>query len=170
MWHALPYTTHTEACGLEEFIRGFDYGKELSERYGRRYRSAKMTDVPGHTAMLPSLLVKSGIRFLHLGCNESCTPPTVPTLFWWEGPDKSRVLTFYSKEGYGSSPTPPADWPFPVWLCMSQTNDNIGTLSVREIAHLMEYAHEETGAQCRIGSMDDFTTPCCHALKRMFSR
>lgn len=156
VWHALPYTTHTEACGLEEFIRGFDYACELSQKYGRRYHSAKMTDVPGHTWMLPSLLAKAGVRFLHLGCNESCTPPAVPMLFWWEGPDGSRILTFYSKDGYGTLPIPPDDWILPTWLCMKQTNDNHGTPSIDDIGKLLISSHEATGADCIIGSMDDF--------------
>lgn len=65
-WHALPYTTHTEFCGLEEFIRGLYFSRKLSEKYGIWPVSAKMTDVPGHTWILPSLLYKAGIRFLYL--------------------------------------------------------------------------------------------------------
>ena len=44
-WHALPFTTHTEFCGLEEYIRAFDFSKLLCERYGKKVVSAKMTDV-----------------------------------------------------------------------------------------------------------------------------
>lgn len=29
IWHKLPYTTHTEFCGLEEWIRGCMYQKDL---------------------------------------------------------------------------------------------------------------------------------------------
>ena len=49
VWHSLPFTTHTEFCGLEEYIRGFSYAKTLNEKYGKNVISAKMTDVPGHT-------------------------------------------------------------------------------------------------------------------------
>ena len=155
-WHALPYTTHTEAAGLEEFIRGLHYGRQLSAMFGKKYISAKMTDVPGHTSMLPSLLAKAGIKFLHLGCNQCCTPPDVPSLFWWEGPDGGRVLTFYSHGGYGSSRVPPDDWKYPVWLCMELTGDNQGTRSLERISADLEEAHRLSGAACAIGTMDDF--------------
>ena len=69
MWHALPYTTHTEAAGLEEFIRGLHYAQQLSAMFGKKYISAKMTDVPGHTSMLPSLLAKAGINVLTVNQN-----------------------------------------------------------------------------------------------------
>ena len=30
-WHALPFTSHYDACGVEDAIRGLRYAKELSE-------------------------------------------------------------------------------------------------------------------------------------------
>ena len=40
-----------------------------------------------------------GIDFLHIGCNTASSSPDLPTLFWWEGPDGSRLLTMYTRSG-----------------------------------------------------------------------
>lgn len=156
-WHVLPFTTHTEFCGLEEYIRGMYFSRKLSKEYGKWPISAKMTDVPGHTWVLPSLLYKAGVKFLHLGCNPGCIPPDVPRLFYWEGPDGNRVLTFYSKGTYGSSLEPPEDWPYPVWLALMQTNDNIGPQGPEIIEEIIDNVNEALpGTTVVVGTMDDF--------------
>ena len=115
--HALPYTTHTEFMGFEELCRVFSFVKEFSECYSLDFPvSAKMTDVPGHTWFLPTLLSGAGIKFLHLGCNSCCRSPKVPLFFWWEGIDGSRVLTMYNTT-YGSSILPPKGWKYSSWVC-----------------------------------------------------
>jgi alpha-mannosidase len=55
-----------------------------------------MTDVPEHTWMMATLLKHAGIDFMMIGCNGASAPLKVPLLYWWQGPDGSRVLTFYS--------------------------------------------------------------------------
>ena len=157
VWHALPFTTHTEFCGLEEYIRGMYFSKELEERSGYSVISAKMTDVPGHTWILPSLLAAAGIKFLHLGCNPCSMPPDVPYMFFWEGPDGNRVLTIYSKGSYGTSLIPPEEWDFPVWLALMQTNDNVGPQDTQEVLGLLEKIKSASPeADVIIGTMDDF--------------
>lgn len=157
LWHALPFTTHTEFCGLEEWIRGLYIAGRLSERYGRQAASAKMTDVPGHTWMLPSILAKAGIRFLHLGSNSCAMPPEVPRIFLWEGPDGGRVLTYYSRGEYGTDLVPPGDWEYPYWLAMLQTPDNTGAQDIQYLDALFNRAERELpGVDLLIGSLDDF--------------
>lgn len=125
--HALPFTTHTEFLGLEELCRMFVFAKQFSKTYGVSMPiTAKMTDVPGHTWALVSVLAMAGVKFLHLGCNSASLPPDVPQLFWWEAPDGKRVLTMYNKGGYGSSLLPPKDWKLDIWPAIIQSNDNIG--------------------------------------------
>lgn len=158
-WHGLPFTTHTEFCGVEEFLRGLYWNEELCRKYGRQVISAKMTDVPGHTWMLPSLLRQAGIRFLHLGVNACSSPVELPRLFWWEGPDGSRVLTWYSAGEYGTSLLPPDDWPYPVWLALMQTHDNIGPQSSGIVRQLLDdVAAKYPDTEVWIGTMDDFAT------------
>lgn len=158
VWHALPFTSHTEFCGLEEYIRGMYFSRKLAEEFGTRPVSAKMTDVVGHTWMLPSLLNKAGVKFLHLGPNSACKLPEIPTLFFWEGPDGGRVLTFYNKAGgYGSSLLPPEGWRFPVWLALMQTNDNIGPQGPEVVDDILQKVEKGApGTKTVIGSLDDF--------------
>jgi hypothetical protein len=156
-WHAWPFTTHTAFCGLEDLVRGLHISRSLSGEFGYWPVSAKQTDVPGHTWALPSLLFHAGVRFLHLGCNSGSHAPHVPRLFWWEGPDGSRVLTFYSAGGYGTSLLPPDDWPFDTWLALQHTVDNEGPQSAEELARMREtLAEQAPGAELVVGKLDDF--------------
>lgn len=156
-WHALPFTTHTELFGLEDFIRGLYTGRALGERFGRRAVAAKMTDVPGHTWILPTLLASAGVHFLHLGCNACSTPPDVPFLFNWEGPDGSRVITMYSRGGYGTSLFPPADWKLPIWLALQHTSDNTGPQTAARVEQIVSEARDRyPEAEITVGSLDDF--------------
>ncbi|MCY9662162.1 glycoside hydrolase family 38 C-terminal domain-containing protein [Paenibacillus chondroitinus] len=157
IWHKLPYTTHTEFCGLEEWIRGMYVSEGLTNLYGYDPKDAKMTDVPGHTWVVPSLLKKAGVEFLHLGCNPATTPPDVPPVFYWEGPDGERLLTFYSKGSYGTGILPPEEWTHPVWLAMIQTSDNHGPHDA-SIIEEMKASIRESGstAELHIGSLGDF--------------
>lgn len=158
VWHALPFTSHTDFCSAEEYIEGLRFGRELSEQYHKPYSiSAKMTDVPGHGIMLPQILAGAGVKFLHLGCNEFATPPKLPFLFHWQAPSGEQVLTMYSKGGYGTSLLPPQDWEYPVWMALMQTQDNCGPQSVEVIQNLVfsiRSKYPEADIVC--GSMDDF--------------
>lgn len=156
-WHALPFTVHTEFMGLEDFIRGMYISKNLDDRYGCKTASAKMTDVPGHTWILPSLLKQAGVEFLHLGCNACSTPPDVPRLFYWEGPDGNKILTFYSKGGYGSELFPPDDWHFPIWLALIHTGDNQGSHKPEIIADILNQVKlKSPNTEVIFGGLDDF--------------
>ncbi len=89
--HALPFTTHTELLELSDLIHGLDYATRLTRGWEIDLpRDAKMTDVPSHSWVLPTLLRHAGVDFLHLGCNPASSSPRVPWLFWWEGPDGAR--------------------------------------------------------------------------------
>lgn len=157
VWHALPYTSHFDFCGQEEYRYGFTYARELSDTYGKPFPiSAKMTDVPGHGRGIVPLLAEQGIKFLHLGCNEFIRPPKVPELFFWEGPDGNQVLTMYNK-GYGSQENAPEDWPYSVWMALMHTHDNCGPQSaktIREMAARIQSSYPEAEVVC--GTMDDF--------------
>ena len=67
-----------------------------------------MTDVPCHSWVWPTLLAHAGVKFLQLGCNGTSAFVRVPPLFWWEGPDGSRILCDYTLD-YGSGITPAAE-------------------------------------------------------------
>jgi len=158
VWHALPFTSHTDFCGEEEYLKSLSYAKELSEKFQKPYPiAAKMTDVPGHGLMLPEILAAANIRFLHLGCNAFATPPKVPDLFYWRAPSGRKVLTMYGKGGYGSSLETPSGWEFPVWMALVHTHDNCGPHSAEFIRGLEQEAralYPEAEIVC--GTMDDF--------------
>lgn len=156
-WHAWPFTTHTAFCGLEELVRGLHISRALSEEFGRWPTGAKQTDVPGHTWILPSMLARAGIKFLHLGCNSGSHAPHVPPLFWWEGPDGARLLTYYSPGGYGTPLLPPDDWPFDAWLAVQQTVDNVGPQSPAELQRIRRTIEEGApGVEILFGELGDF--------------
>jgi len=81
----------------------------FAREHGLGYAAALMADVPGQTLTFPTLLAASGVRYLASGVNPERAVPLLspvaaaaaqltgewtayPQLYWWEGPDGSRVL------------------------------------------------------------------------------
>jgi len=155
--HALAFTTHTESLDLEDLTRGLRYSVEMARLAGKPLpTAAKMTDVMSHTWVTATLLAHAGVKFFHIGCNEGCSRPDVPLLYWWEGPDGSRVLTMCSA-AYGSRLTPPKDWPHKTWLCMWMTGDNHGPPNSTEVERLFDRARKDLpGVRVHFGQMSDF--------------
>ena len=156
--HALPFSMHTELLEPEDLVRGMRFSSELCRANGKPLpRDAKMTDVPCHSWILPTLLKHAGVEFLHLGCNPASSSPVVPRLFWWEGPDGSRLLTMYSAAGYGTGVTPPADWPYRTWLALIHTGDNHGPPTPVEVRQALNEAKQRLpGVKVCIGRLSDF--------------
>ena len=156
--HALPFTTHTELLELEDLTRGLGFASQLSQAVGLPLpRDAKMTDVPCHSWIMPTLLRHAGVDFLHLGCNAASSSPEVPVLFWWEGPDRSRLLTMYTAESYGTGLVPPNNWPYKTWLALIHTGDNHGPPTPEEVKKLLDEAKQKLpGMKTRIGRLSDF--------------
>ncbi len=155
--HALAFTTHTESLDLEDLTRGLRYSVEMARLAGQPLpTAAKMTDVMSHTRVTATILAHAGVKFFHLGCNQGCSRPEVPLLYWWEGPDGSRVLTMCSA-AYGSDLSPPRDWPHKTWLCMWMTGDNRGPPNAQEVERLFARAKKDLpGVRIRFGQMSDF--------------
>ncbi len=158
VWHALPGSLHTESLDLEDVVRGLRFSSELSRSFDvPLVRDAKMTDVPSHVWVLPTILKHAGVDFLHLGCNSASASPEVPRLFWWEGPDGSRLLTMYEASGYGSQLKPPEGWPHKTWLALIHTGDNHGPPRAAEVGALLEKARKELpGVKIHMGRLSDF--------------
>ena len=156
-FHALPFTTHTETQDLEDLVRGLGFSTRLSQQYGRPLPiGAKMTDVPCHSWVMPTLLANAGAKFLQIGCNDTSAYMRVPHLFWWEGPDGSRILCNYTRV-YGSGLKPPRDWPSKNYLAMVMTGDNHGPPSPADVERLRQQAAKTLpGVQVHFGTLDDF--------------
>jgi alpha-mannosidase len=85
----------------------------LARERGLTYLAAQITDVPGQSRTFPMVLAASGVRYLASGPNPDRALPLLPKseadahglrgewtaypqLYWWEGPDGSRVLHWRS--------------------------------------------------------------------------
>ncbi len=156
--HALPFTFETESMTPELLVRGFKFSNDIARSHGLDLPiDAKLTDVPSHSWILPTVLNQAGVKFLHLGCNAASRSPEVPLLFWWEGPDGSRMMTLYWGGYYGTDLIPPEGWPFKSWLAIIHTNDNQGAPSLSEIKETLDKAHQlAPNARIRVGRMSDF--------------
>ena len=155
--HALPFTMQIELMEPEGMVRSLGYASKLARDAGKPLPTgAKMTDVPSHTKFTPTLLKNAGVNFLHLGCNPGSTPPEVPFLFWWEGPDGSRLLTMYSAV-YGNGLFPPDDWKYKTWIAMMMGSDNKPPPSPEKVReHIKTIQEKYPDIKVRIGTISDF--------------
>jgi hypothetical protein len=153
--HALPFSMHLETAEPEDLVRGFNFSSSLARKFGKPLSiSAKMSDAPSYSWFMPTLLTNAGVKFYHMGGPQVNMTYGIPSFFWWEGPDGSRLLTLYNN-GYGSAPLPPADWPYKTWLYISMTGDNQGPPSPETIAKDLAY-YKSLGINAKVGKMDDF--------------
>lgn len=148
-WHALPFTTHTEAMNEELFEYGLSISKELDRRFNKATIGAKMSDVPGHTIGMIPLMRKNGINFLHIGVNPATPLPNVPQIFKWRL-NNDEITVMYQAD-YGDV----AEFEdFIVYF--AHTGDNMGPQSAQKI--IDEYANvEKKYPNCilRAGTIDD---------------
>jgi hypothetical protein len=137
--------------------------KKISEEVGvPMSRSGKLTDVPSHSWIWPTILKNAGIDFLHIGVNPCSERPDVPILYYWQGPDGSELLTMHT-QGYGSDAEfghglyPPKDWPNKTWLALIVATDNAAPPNKAELARLLGEADQNLpGVKVRFGKMEDF--------------
>lgn len=93
----------------ETFARAVWPAGLFARERGLGFLAAQIADVPGQAPTFPTLLAASGVRYLASGVNPERALPllspgdaaraqlagewtTYPQLYWWEGPDGSRVL------------------------------------------------------------------------------
>jgi len=74
----------------ESIVRSILYGKRyIKQQFGTETVVGWEPDNFGHPWTLPQILVKSGIKYYYfMRCNQSAP------VFWWQGPDGSRVLAY----------------------------------------------------------------------------
>ena len=155
VWHALPFTTHTELADQSLFRLGLRISKELDRRFGKTTISAKMTDVPGHSRSMISELVDAGVKFLHIGVNPASTPPAVPPLCRWQNPKGEEVILMYQKD-YGSLMELPGNQ---AAVSINFTGDNHGPHSLEQIDRIYQsLATEFPKAVIAASTLDLVTT------------
>jgi len=90
--------------GGEAMVRQGLYGQLTFERLlGRRAKAAANPDSFGHTSTLPQIIKGQGMEnyiFMRPGIREKNLPGD---LFWWEGTDGSRVLTYRIPVSYSDN-------------------------------------------------------------------
>ncbi len=96
----------TALCRPEEMVRLVDYAAQLSQRCGVAIDSAMITDVPGYTWGMVTVLAEAGVKYWSIGPNSGHRIGLVHETwgdkpFWWVGPDgRSRVLVWIPRTGY----------------------------------------------------------------------
>jgi len=102
-WQALFANMLTGLLDHETFARLVWPAGKLARERGLTFATAQITDVPGQTLTFPMLLAASGVKYLASGANPDRAAPLLPAtargegtvypqLYYWEGPDGSRVL------------------------------------------------------------------------------
>jgi hypothetical protein len=88
------YLQMSDCFSHEELIRNMYLAREIREKYGVPVTSAMNNDVNGFAWGVPQVLAKSGVKYFVTGINEtrSRAPLNRPCAFWWESPDRSRIL------------------------------------------------------------------------------
>lgn len=153
--HAYPFTTHTETAELEDLVRGLGISSALNRQFGLPLSTgAKMSDVPGQSWVFPTLFTHAGIKFYHMGGPLVNMTFDLAPMFWWEGPDGSRLLTLYNN-GYGSDQLPPEHWPYKTWVYISMTGDNQGPPASDTVKNDIAF-YRSRGIEARVGKLDDF--------------
>ncbi len=86
----------------ESFARHCLYGKNyLQSALGVDVQIGFNPDSFGHPAGLPTILRRAGYRY-YVFMRPEAHEMKLPLLFWWEGPDGSRVLTLRIRNGYSA--------------------------------------------------------------------
>ncbi len=74
------------------------------EKFGRICTTGYNVDSFGHNGNMPQLLIKGGMRTYVMTRPNTTENPDMPEdLFWWDGVDGSRVLTYRIPTGYGET-------------------------------------------------------------------
>ena len=150
--HAMPFTTHTELLDEDSLEYGLSIVRELDEFRGRKTIAAKMTDVPGHTKGLVSLLARSGIKLLHIGVNGASALVDVPPCFVWKNGD-DEIVVIYSGDYGGAFSCDLVD----EVLYFDHTLDNHGAPSPQKVLDkINDIQSEYPDYEITAGTIDDF--------------
>lgn len=111
-WEIIGGWIEQPDCNLpstESFVRQSLYGKSyFAQEFGVDVRIGYNVDSFGHAAGLPQLLARAGFTH-YVFMRPQTWEADLPLLFWWEGPDGSRILTWHLPQNYGQSPDADSD-------------------------------------------------------------
>jgi alpha-mannosidase len=82
----------------EVLARNLMYGKRFARSvFGVDPKTAHLGDLPGYTPQYPQILLKSDIPYMVM----ARMGPSDKSLFYWQSPDGSRALVWFTLKGYG---------------------------------------------------------------------
>jgi len=96
----------TALCRPEELVRLVDYAGQISTRCDVPVESAMISDVPGYTWGLTTVLAEAGVKYFSIGPNGGhrigyTLQAWGDKPFWWQTPSgKDRVLVWIPRTGY----------------------------------------------------------------------
>ena len=149
VWHALPFTTHTELMNQSLFEETLKLSQKLDEKYNKKTIASKMSDVPGHTMGMIPIMCKYGIKFMHIGVNPATPLPEVPQIFKWKCDDDSLVVMYQKDYGVQEEFED-----FVVYF--AHTGDNKGPQSAQEVIDIYSRIENEyPGSIVKAATLDD---------------
>lgn len=146
VWHALPFTMHSELADDSLFRYGISLSKELDKRFRKKTIAAKLTDVPGHTRAIIAPLADAGIKMLHIGINPASAIPDVPPIFRWRDSNGKEILVVYQAQ-YGDT-VDLGDTKYVIEM----TGDNIGPHLPAEVKRILKRYPD---AKVQSGTLND---------------
>ena len=188
-WSPLFANMLTGLLDHDTFARLGRPAAKLARERGLTYAAAQITAVPGQTATFPMLLAASGVKYLASGANPERAVPLLPAggtegtsypqLYYWEGPDGSRVLHWRahhygdgSRFGFDVGPdqmgrrlsdwllSQPAllarDWPYDVALLYGADSQDNAAFKEQMVANLEEYNRRFQFPRIIAGRAEDF--------------
>jgi alpha-mannosidase len=96
----------TGLCRPEELIELVAYGNRLKREFGISIESAMISDVPGYTWGIVSVLAESGVKYFSIGPNGGHRIGYTLRVygdkpFWWRSPcGRHRILCWIPRTGY----------------------------------------------------------------------
>jgi alpha-mannosidase len=189
-WQALFANMLTGILDHETFARLVWPAGKLARERGLTFLSAQITDVPGQTLTFPMLLAASGVKYLASGPNPERAVPLLPAaggtegtiypqLYYWEGPDGSRVLHWRAHHygdgtrfGFDVGPdemghrlsdwllNQPAflaqNWPYDTALLYGADWQDNALMKEAIVANVQEFARRFTFPRVVMGRAEDF--------------
>ena len=96
---AFPFSFHTGLMSKDLLKRSIARSYALRDEIGvpeLDLSVAQSNDVPGHSWIVPDVLAETGIRRAMIGHNSMVRGCKLPPLFYWQGPEGGKVLTYAS--------------------------------------------------------------------------
>ena len=96
----------TGLCRPEELVALVDYGNRLKREFDVPIESAMISDVPGYTWGIVSVLAESGVKYFSIGPNGGHRIGSTLRVygdkpFWWRSPGgRQRILCWIPRTGY----------------------------------------------------------------------